>query len=170
MDLYLDFLYRNNNADLLILNRIKDALPPRNSVLHNATVICNALMHSGTSVDRFWKNNQEWLRKASNWAKFSATASLGVIYKVGVRFSIDPVVQFMIAHCLDPPVGGTLVWRKFCIPHVNEFDIVALHLRLCLYFYLSCDSGSLPLCLSLRLPLSVMIVIHSFLRSLFLSV
>ena len=30
------------------------------------------------------RNNLEWLGRATNWAKFTATASLGVIHKVGV--------------------------------------------------------------------------------------
>ena len=38
-------------------------------------------MHSGTTSDQFLRDNLEWLGKASNWAKFSATAGLGVIHK-----------------------------------------------------------------------------------------
>ena len=38
-------------------------------------------MHSGTTSDQFLRDNLEWLGKASNWAKFSATAALGVIHK-----------------------------------------------------------------------------------------
>lgn len=38
-------------------------------------------MHSGTTSDAFLRENLEWLAKASNWSKFSATAALGVIHK-----------------------------------------------------------------------------------------
>jgi 26S proteasome regulatory subunit N2 len=38
-------------------------------------------MHSGTASDQFLRENLEWLVKASNWSKFSATAALGVIHK-----------------------------------------------------------------------------------------
>lgn len=38
-------------------------------------------MHSGTTSDVFLRENLEWLGKATNWAKFSATAALGVIHK-----------------------------------------------------------------------------------------
>ncbi len=31
-------------------------------------------MHCGTTVDTFLRDNLEWLKKATNWAKFSATA------------------------------------------------------------------------------------------------
>lgn len=37
-------------------------------------------MHCGTTSDQF-RDNLEWLARATNWAKFTATASLGVIHK-----------------------------------------------------------------------------------------
>lgn len=77
--LHLEFLIRNNHADLLILKNTKDV--SRNSVCHTATVIANSYMHCGTTSDTFLRNNLEWLGRATNWAKFTATASLGVIHK-----------------------------------------------------------------------------------------
>jgi len=80
----------------------------RNSVCHNACVIANGFMHCGTTIDQFlrWglrsfvlsvvysqsfsithnccllrRDNLDWLSRATNWAKFTATASLGVIHK-----------------------------------------------------------------------------------------
>lgn len=53
----------------------------RNSVTHQATIFANALIHAGTTRDTFLRDNLEWLAKATNWAKFSATAGLGVIHK-----------------------------------------------------------------------------------------
>lgn len=81
----------------------------RNSVCHSATICSNAIMHAGTTVDTFLRENlvhlvsiccltvmqhfglcpvlvscwflQEWLSRATNWAKFSATAGLGVIHR-----------------------------------------------------------------------------------------
>lgn len=79
IELDLQFLIRNNHTDLLILKNTKDAV--RNSVCHNATVIANGFMHCGTTSDQFLRDNLDWLSRAVNWAKFSATASLGVIHK-----------------------------------------------------------------------------------------
>ncbi|KAF7494308.1 26S proteasome non-ATPase regulatory subunit 1 [Sarcoptes scabiei] len=79
IELDLQFLIRNNHTDLLILKNTKDAV--RNSVCHNATVISNGFMHCGTTSDQFLRDNLDWLSRAVNWAKFSATASLGVIHK-----------------------------------------------------------------------------------------
>ena len=74
-DQYLHFLYQHNATDLNLLKQIKDKLEPRNSVTHNATVMAHSLLHSGTTVDSFLRDNLEWLGKAQNWAKFTATAS-----------------------------------------------------------------------------------------------
>ncbi|XP_014666244.1 PREDICTED: 26S proteasome non-ATPase regulatory subunit 1-like [Priapulus caudatus] len=77
--LHLQFLIRNNKTDMLILKNTKDVV--RNSVCHTATVIANAFTHCGTTSDAFLRDNLEWLARATNWAKFTATASLGVIHK-----------------------------------------------------------------------------------------
>ncbi|MEW5315325.1 MAG: hypothetical protein WDW38_006765 [Sanguina aurantia] len=79
--LYLDFLYRHNHADLQVLKHIKGAVDTRVSVTHSATITANAYMHAGTTVDTFLRDNLDWLSKATNWAKFSATAGLGVIHR-----------------------------------------------------------------------------------------
>eukprot|EP01116_Phalansterium_solitarium_P020847 TRINITY_DN6290_c0_g1_i1.p1 TRINITY_DN6290_c0_g1~~TRINITY_DN6290_c0_g1_i1.p1 ORF type:complete len:990 (+),score=381.70 TRINITY_DN6290_c0_g1_i1:71-3040(+) len=79
--LFLDFLFRNNRTDLLILKNMKTTLESRSSVLHSGIVIANALMHSGTTSDQFLRDNLEWLAKATNWSKFSAIAGLGGINK-----------------------------------------------------------------------------------------
>eukprot|EP00758_Cryptobia_borreli_P015209 Tbor_TRINITY_DN6001_c5_g4::TRINITY_DN6001_c5_g4_i1::g.11306::m.11306/K03032/PSMD1, RPN2; 26S proteasome regulatory subunit N2 len=79
--LYLKFLYARCAADIHILNHMKKGLDPRNSVTHNATVIANAFMYSGTTIDGFLRDNLEWLGKSTNWAKFTTTASIGAIHK-----------------------------------------------------------------------------------------
>jgi len=77
----LNFLLTSNNTDLLILKNIKTVVESRSSVLHSATIFANAIMHSGTTRDDFLRDNLEWLARATNWAKFSAIAGLGVIHK-----------------------------------------------------------------------------------------
>nr|CAE03647.2 OSJNBa0060N03.12 [Oryza sativa Japonica Group] len=81
IQLTLQFLYSHNRSDLLILKTIKQAVEMRNSVCHSATICTNAIMHAGTTVDTFLRENLEWLSRATNWAKFSATAGLGVIHR-----------------------------------------------------------------------------------------
>ncbi|KAE8703028.1 26S proteasome non-ATPase regulatory subunit 1-like protein B [Hibiscus syriacus] len=81
IQLTLQFLYSHNKSDLLILKKIKQSVEMRNSVCHSATIYANAIMHAGTTVDTFLRDNLDWLSRATNWAKFSATAGLGVIHR-----------------------------------------------------------------------------------------
>ncbi|KAI8838641.1 armadillo-type protein [Chytridium lagenaria] len=79
--LYLEFLSRNNHADLQILKKTRENLESRSSVYHQAITVANAYMNAGTTSDDFLRQNLEWLAKATNWTKFIATAALGVIHK-----------------------------------------------------------------------------------------
>jgi 26S proteasome regulatory subunit N2 len=81
IELERQFLASRNASDLQILKNIKAGIEPRNSVCHGATVFANAVAHAGTGVDTFLRENLDWLAKATNWAKFSATAGLGVIHR-----------------------------------------------------------------------------------------
>lgn len=79
--LYVKFLYARCNADIHVLNQLKKSIDSRNSVLHNATVLANGIMYSGTTIDSFLRENMEWLGRANQWAKFTAAATVGAIHK-----------------------------------------------------------------------------------------
>ncbi|EPT04013.1 26S proteasome regulatory complex non-ATPase subcomplex Rpn2/Psmd1 subunit [Fomitopsis schrenkii] len=102
--LYLEFLKRNNKTDMLILKSTKaslDSLEARSSVYHVALTLQNAFMHSGTTSDAFLRENLEWLGLATNWAKFSATAALGVIHKGHFEESMNILGPYL------PQTGGS---------------------------------------------------------------
>lgn len=80
-DLDVTFLTQNNATDLLILSKTKSQLDGRNSIYHSAVTFLTAFMYAGTTDDLFFRSNLEWLGKATNWSKFSATAALGVIHR-----------------------------------------------------------------------------------------
>ncbi|OMJ10946.1 26S proteasome non-ATPase regulatory subunit 1-like protein [Smittium culicis] len=79
--LLLEFYFTNNHSNMEILNKTNSSLDSRSSFCHSALSVSNAFMHSGTTVDSFLRNNLEWLSRANNWSKFTATAALGVIHK-----------------------------------------------------------------------------------------
>lgn len=79
-DLEITFLHNHNNTDISILNKTKNLLDGKLSLHHSAVTFMNAFMHAGTTDDSFFRKNLEWLGKATNWSKFSATAALGVIH------------------------------------------------------------------------------------------
>ncbi|KAF2837138.1 26S proteasome-like protein regulatory subunit rpn2 [Patellaria atrata CBS 101060] len=81
IELNLEFLYRSNHSDRNILNKLRDSLEARNSIFHTGVTFANAFMNCGTTNDSFFRDNLEWLGKAVNWSKFTATAALGVIHK-----------------------------------------------------------------------------------------
>ncbi|ESO95352.1 hypothetical protein LOTGIDRAFT_206376 [Lottia gigantea] len=91
--LHLQFLVKNNKTDSLILKNTKDAV--RNSICHSATVIANSFMNCGTTSDQFLRDNLEWLSRATNWAKFTATASLGVIHKGHEKEALNLMASYL---------------------------------------------------------------------------
>ncbi|KAI9225133.1 armadillo-type protein [Blastocladiella britannica] len=88
IQMHLEFLHRNNKSDLLILKQSKNQLDARSSLYHSAVSFSNAIMNAGTTCDQFLRDNLEWLSRANNWSKFSATASLGVIHKGNLEHSM----------------------------------------------------------------------------------
>jgi 26S proteasome regulatory subunit N2 len=125
IDLHLEFLYRNNRSDLLQLEIIKNSIDSKNSITHNGTVMAHSLMQCGTTSDVFLRKNLEWLAKATNWAKFSATASLGVIHKGHIKESRKILETYL------PAAGGGTRGSPYSeggalyamgIIHANHYD------------------------------------------------
>ncbi|QLG73244.1 hypothetical protein HG535_0E03280 [Zygotorulaspora mrakii] len=80
-DFYNTFLLNNKNIDTGLLNKSKSSLDGKFSLFHTAVSVSNGFMHAGTTDNTFIRTNLTWLGKAQNWAKFTATASLGVIHR-----------------------------------------------------------------------------------------
>ena len=83
--LNIEFLNKSNRVDLTVLNKVKDSLDARNSIYHTAVTLCTGFMHAKTANDDFFRQNLEWLGKAVNWSKFTATAALGVIHQGNIN-------------------------------------------------------------------------------------
>ena len=81
ISLTLEFLFRANRSDLSILTAMRKATDGRSSLLHSGVIIAHALVSAGTTSDTFLRDNLEWLSRATNWAKFTATATLGAIHQ-----------------------------------------------------------------------------------------
>ncbi|RNF10697.1 putative proteasome regulatory non-ATP-ase subunit 2 [Trypanosoma rangeli] len=92
---YLKFLYAQCNADIHILNHIKQSIDGKKSVPHNATVIAHALMYSGTTIDAFLRGNMDWLSRANYWAKFVVTASIGAIHRGHIDEGLTVVEPYL---------------------------------------------------------------------------
>lgn len=111
IQLYLDFLKGANNTELAILKSTKDALDARSSIYHNALTFANAFMNAGTTSDKFLRDNLDWLAKASNWSKFTATAAIGVINKGNLKEGVSILRPYLPQEGVTSSVyseGGSL--------------------------------------------------------------
>jgi len=102
--LHLQFLVRNDKSDMLILKQTKDTV--RVAICHTGTVIANGFMHCGTTHDTFLLDNLEWLSRATNWSKFSATASLGVIHRGHIKDSLALMQNYLPKDSSNPSNPG----------------------------------------------------------------
>lgn len=93
--LSLEFLYTHAKTDLQILTKTKESLEARNSIDHNAVTFNNAFVNAGTCSDQFLRDNLDWLAKASNWSKFSATAALGVIHRGNLEYGMSLLQPYL---------------------------------------------------------------------------
>lgn len=133
--LSLDFLHFHKATDLLLLKNIRDSFDARVSMLHSATVMANAFMHAGTTADTFLRNALEWLGSATNWAKFGATASLGVIHRghlTNVRshslaFMLDVLCLMYCSCCILAVAPSCEYMTMCCVSRVKEGFLAAQH-------------------------------------------
>lgn len=106
--LNIEFLHKANRVDLTVLNKVKDSLEARNSIYHTAVTLCTGFMHAKTANDNFFRDNLEWLGKAVNWSKFTATAALGVIHQGNVN-QVDRLLSPYLPRAAAggaPPTGS----------------------------------------------------------------
>ena len=106
--LNIEFLNKSNRVDLTVLNKVKDSLEARNSIYHTAVTLCTGFMHAKTANDDFFRQNLEWLGKAVNWSKFTATAALGVIHQGNIN-QVDRLLSPYLPKSLAgaaPPSGS----------------------------------------------------------------
>jgi 26S proteasome regulatory subunit N2 len=59
--LVLQFLKKNNHTDMLLIAKVKDSVPSKNSMLHSAVIWMNGMMNSYTTNDSFCKDNMTWV-------------------------------------------------------------------------------------------------------------
>lgn len=91
----LAFMHRSNLTDHRILEKTRAALSANSSMHQAALSIANGMMHCGTANDSFLRANLEWLSHATNWAKFSAAASLGIIHHGSVGKGSDLLKPYL---------------------------------------------------------------------------
>lgn len=111
--LYRRFLAKHKKSDFRILDTTFSALEGKSSIYHSSISISHAFMSAGTSNDTWLRSHLPFLGRARNWAKFTATAALGVVHKGDIehgRELLKPYLPKEDAH--QPPSlyseGGAL--------------------------------------------------------------
>lgn len=122
LNLTVNFLYRENHTNLLLLNQIKNSVDPRSSVTPNGIVICHAFMQCGTTSDVFVRENLEWFGRAVCWAKFTVAAANGVLHKGHTTASKQVLSAYLPGSGGGPySEGGSLM--ALGLIHANRFNI-----------------------------------------------
>ncbi|CAD7970625.1 unnamed protein product [Amoebophrya sp. A25] len=109
LELNLEFLFKNNRSDLLILDRAKKTCEANksSSVLHSGHMFMHAFMQAGTSSDIFLRQNLDWMSKAVMWAKFATTASLGVVHRGHIKESRNILSAYLPREGQQAGQGGS---------------------------------------------------------------
>jgi 26S proteasome regulatory subunit N2 len=145
--LQLEFLYRNNNADMAIMEKTKECLNVHSSMHHSVLSCANAIMHCGSTNDEFLRKNLDWLGFATNWSKFTAASSLGVIHKGQAskgREILKPYLPSNDGSGSPYSEGGAMfalglinarsgsAEKEYFVEQINKTDNEVLHHGLCL--------------------------------------
>lgn len=90
------------------LQNLKTWTEGRSSLLQSGTIFANAFAHAGTTSDQFLRESLDWLKKATNWAKFSAVAGLGVIHKGQLKEGMKLLSPYLPGTGSPYSEGGSL--------------------------------------------------------------
>lgn len=97
-------LNKLNKSDPNIMKNLMKAVEKGGSVPHLAVILANSIYNSHTKNDVFLKENIEWVAKATNWARFTASASLGAIHKGNVEKGMEVMKPFMPGSSTVPSI------------------------------------------------------------------
>ena len=91
----------------------------------------------GTTLDTFLRENLEWLGKATNWAKFTAVASIGVVHKGHVHESMKLLQPYLPqGGRSSSPYSESGALYALGLIHANKGRFVS-HMPLCVCVFVS---------------------------------
>ncbi len=90
-----NLLNLSNKTDPNVLKGLIKSVEKGGSVTHLGVILCNSLLNSHTGNDSFLKDNLDWVSKATNWARFITTSSIGVIHMNNIEKGYDIIKQYL---------------------------------------------------------------------------
>ncbi len=122
-------LNKLNKSDPNIMKNLMKAVEKGGSVPHLAVILANSFYNSHTKNDSFLRENIEWIGKATNWARFTASASLGVIHMGNVEKGLEVMKPFMPGSTTVPSIysqAGSYFGLGLIYANTNDEKILNL--------------------------------------------
>ncbi len=122
-------LTKMNKSDPAIMKNLVKSVEKSGSVCHLGVIIANSLFNSHTKNDSFLKDNIEWCAKATNWARFTATSSLGAIHMGNISKGLDIMKPYMPGSSSVPSVyahAGSYYGLGLIYANTNDEKIMKL--------------------------------------------
>ncbi len=129
-------LNKMNKSDPNVMKNLIKLVEKGGSVPHLAVIIANSIYNSHTQNDSFLKENIEWCAKATNWARFTATASLGAIHMGNTDKGVEIMKPYMPGSSVPSIYAQAGSYMGLGLIYANTNDEQVLNLLL--------DSLSMP--------------------------
>jgi 26S proteasome regulatory subunit N2 len=126
----LDYtLNKMNKSDPAVMKGLMKSVEKGGSIAHLAVILANSMINSHTKNDSFLKENIEWCAKATNWARFTATSSLGAIHMGNVSKGLEVMKPYMPGSTTVPSVyaqAGSYYGLGLIYANTNNQEILKL--------------------------------------------
>lgn len=108
---------------MVLIENMKKAIGEKNSITHGACVWANGIMNAYTTNDAFLRDNITWVAKATNWGRFSATASLGMIHMGNKKEALNVLQPYFSgggANGQSSPYSTAGAYYAYGLIHANQ--------------------------------------------------
>jgi 26S proteasome regulatory subunit N2 len=94
-------------------------------MIHASIVWCNGAMNAYTTNDAFLRDNIGWVSLSTNWNRFSATSSLGLIHTGNKEGAMEVLRPYLRAAGPDgqptSPYSQGGAYYAYGLIHANKF-------------------------------------------------
>ncbi|OHS97551.1 Proteasome/cyclosome repeat family protein [Tritrichomonas foetus] len=108
LDLYLQFLFKNNKTDIHIIVALKETLDNTKMLVHSSVIAAYSFMFAGTGDDNFYRNNTAWFSNGRKWAQFITIAAVGAIHIGHLKAALQVLQPFLSRGTPQYALGGGL--------------------------------------------------------------
>lgn len=95
LDLYLQFLFKNNKTDIHIIVALKETLDNTKMLVHSSVITAYCFMFAGTGDDNFYRNNTNWFSNGRKWSQFMTIAGVGAIHIGHLKAALQVLQPFL---------------------------------------------------------------------------